>query len=162
MATDLKHFLIETKFKLLDMERRATSWAKDAITSNIQLVDSILIFLSTKQAEEDMAKLVLTTEKQLRSLEDLKPRQENAELTEAILEVAEKLKPGTYLPLNNLPAEIKLKSVSSKIYGLRDAGKLPISIKPIQRGRELYLAKLTDEQAKAEEEKEKRTRRSAL
>lgn len=80
-----------------------------------------------------MAKLQLTLDKQATSLDDIKPRQDNEELTEALIELAEKLKPGTKFPLNNLPDDMKPKSVSSKIYGLRKLGKLDKSIRPVTR-----------------------------
>lgn len=88
-----------------------------------------------------MAKLVLTLDKQAKPLEELHPRQENAELTAAIIELADSLKPNSYKALNNLPEDVKMKSVTAKIYALRKAGKLPASIKPLTRGNEVYLAR---------------------
>lgn len=136
----LKEFLIERKFKMLEYERRATKSAKLSINAQLQVFDVILAFLSSNQTEEDMAKLQLTLDKQARPLEELKPRQENADLTEALLELAETLKPNSYKQLN-LPADMKMRSVTAKIYALRKAGKLPDNIKPLTRGKEVYLAR---------------------
>ena len=97
-----------------------------------------------------MAKLQLTLDKQATPVDDIKPRQDNQELTEGLIELAEKLqeewqqelkrakKAGEQpkdikYPLNNLPEEIKPKSVSTKIYALRTDKKLPENILPAMR-----------------------------
>lgn len=80
-----------------------------------------------------MTKLRLTLDKQATSVEDIKPRQENAELTEALMELAEELEAGKKFALNNLPEGTKPRSVSAKIYALRNTGKLPKSVYPATR-----------------------------
>lgn len=97
-----------------------------------------------------MAKLQLTLEKQATPVDDIKPRQDNQELTEGLIELAERLekdwqdevkrakKEGRQpkdikYPLNNLPDDIKPKSVSTKIYALRTDKKLPENILPAMR-----------------------------
>lgn len=133
----LKEFLIERKQTLLALERRATRQAKTALTAQLQVIDVIFVFLSTKQSEDDMMKLRLTLDKQASSVEDIKPRQENAELTDALMELAKELEPGKKFALNNLPDGTKPRSVSAKVYALRANGKLPKSIYPATRTEKL-------------------------
>lgn len=126
-----------------------------------------------------MTKLRLTLDKQATPIDDIKPRQENAELTEALIDLATELddqfrsqkeKKMIKYPLNNLPEDIKPKSVSSKIYGLRVVGKLPLAILPKTRtikdpetGKKrevVYMVRVTDDVAKRFEDREKaRTRK---
>lgn len=153
----LKQFLIEQKLKDLELEKRATGTTKDIVAAQIRVYDAILIFLSSQQTEEDMGKLQLTLQKKPIPLKTLKPRQDNEELTEALIEAAQILtEPESAIPLDNLPPDVKLKSVSTKIYGLRVAGKLPAYIKPTQRGKDLWLTRLSEEDARKEEEKLRR------
>ncbi len=140
MTTPLQNFLIERKLKLLDMEKRATGSAASAVLAQIQMADAVLMFLATQQTEEDMTKLRLTLDRQATPVDDIKPRQDTEELAESLIELATELekevirkKETLKYPLNNLPANTKLKSVTSKIYGLKKAGKLPASIFPTTR-----------------------------
>lgn len=89
-----------------------------------------------------MAKLQLSLDKQAKPLSELKPRQENEELTDALIELAASLDPDSYKPINNIPDGVKHRSVSAKVYSLREAGKLKPNIKPITRGKELFLARV--------------------
>ncbi len=126
----LKEFLIEEKQKWLQMERASLGVVKDVMAAQIRMADAILIFLASQQTEADMAKLRLTLERRPLSLEDLKPREENKELTEALVELAAELRPGEEYPLNSLPVGTNPKSVSAKIYALRADGKIPQNIYP--------------------------------
>lgn len=146
MRTPLQQFLIDRKLELLDKEKRATGDAKLVMFAQIQMTDVILMYLTSQQTEEDMAKLRLTLETQATPVDDIKPRQDNQELTEGLIELAdelqkqfkEKLKKDPKItalkfPLNNLPDDIKPKSVSTKIYALKKQGKLPENIFPTTR-----------------------------
>lgn len=150
MATPFQQFLIDRKIELLDREKRATGIAKDAMTMQIQVFDVILQYLASQQTEADMGKLQLTLETQAMPVDQMKPRQENAELTEALIELSEKLKKAwdkevqtarekkrnpqdVQFPLNSLPAEIKPHSVATKIYDLRKKLKVPANMLPATR-----------------------------
>lgn len=80
-----------------------------------------------------MTKLRLTLDRQATSVDDIKPRNENPEFTEALIELANELEPGKKFALNNLPEGTKPRSVSAKIYALRSTGKLPKSVYPATR-----------------------------
>lgn len=150
MMSPLQQYLYGRKLELLEKEKRATGTAQLAMTMQLQVIEGILNFLASKQTEEDMAKLKLTLEKQATPLNDIKPRQENQELTDALIDLSTELKRAWELevkaaekekrqpeelkfPLNALPEDIKPKSVSSKIYGLRKIRKLPEFIVPKTR-----------------------------
>jgi hypothetical protein len=135
----LRAFLIEQKGRLLEAEKRAKGTAKAAIVGQIQAFETLLFYFSKKQEERDMEELKLSLEEQAKPLSELKGPQEDNGLTKAIVELAQKLKPGTYLPLNG-PA-VKGRSVQSKIWALRKKGVLPQEVVPMQRGKEIYLAK---------------------
>jgi predicted HTH transcriptional regulator len=137
---ELKELLIEQKQQALEREARSTGRVKDIMTAQIQVFDIVLMFLHTKQTEEDMTKLKLTLDAQATPIEELAPRRPNDHrLTDAIFDLVKKLKPGTKFPLNNL-GDIKAKTISSKIYSLRKKGHLPDNIGPIKRKNEMYLA----------------------
>jgi hypothetical protein len=167
--TPLQTFLIDRKKWLLDLERRAPRGAQGAILGQLQMSDAILQFLSTQQTEDDMAKLKLTLDKQATPIDDIKPRNENEELTEALIELADQLKPGTKFPLNNIPPEMKIKSISTKIYQLRKMKKIPFSILPktrtikerdektgqVKSKEVIYMVRVTEDVAKRLEEREK-------
>lgn len=90
-----------------------------------------------------MTKLRLTLDKQATSIDDIKPRADTEGLTDALVELAKelekqlhdavkkdpKLKAVKY-ELNNLPSDIKVKSVSTKIYQLRHINRLPLNVLP--------------------------------
>lgn len=146
MATPLQQFLIARKLELLAKEKRAMGAAQLAMAAQIQMTDAILIFLASQQTEEDMTKLRLTLDKQATPVDDIKPRQETEELAEALIELSfeleQQVKEKKFLPhekkelkypLNNLPPGTKPKSVTSKIYGLKKAGRLPANIFPTTR-----------------------------
>lgn len=150
MMSPLQQFLWTRKKDLLDKERRAIGTAQLAMTMQIQVIDAMFHFLASQQTEDDMAKLQLTLDRQATPVDDIKPRQDNSELTEGLIELAERLeqewqdevkrakKEGRApkdikYPLNNLPADIKPKSVSTKIYALRVDKKVPENILPAMR-----------------------------
>ncbi len=137
---DLIKFLINRKMTLLDSERRANGRAKISLTSQIQVIETILIELNQQNKSEgiDMEKINLALDKQARSLEDLKPRSRNSGLTDAIIELAESLNPGTYRQIST--EKVKGKSIIAKIYTLKKTGKLPMNIIPITRGAEIFIA----------------------
>lgn len=146
----LQEFLWNRKTELLEKERRATGIAQLAVTMQLQVIDAMFQFLASQQTEDDMTKLQLTLAKQATPVDDIKPRQDNQELTEGLIELAERLeqewqsevkrakKAGELpkdikYPLDNLPGNIKPKSVSTKIYALRTQKKLPENILPAMR-----------------------------
>ena len=150
MRSPLQEFLIARKLELLDKEKRATGIAQVAMLAQIQMAEAVLGFLASQQTEEDMAKLQLTLAKQATPVDDIKPRQDNQELTESLIELAERLEEDWQnevkrakrageqpkdikYPLDNLPEDIKPKSVSTKIYALRTDKKLPENILPAMR-----------------------------
>lgn len=150
MMSPLQQFLYARKIDLLEKEKRATGTAQLAMTMQLQVIDAMFQFLATQQTEDDMGKLQLTLDKQATPVDDIKPRQDNQELTEGLIELAERLqqewqnelkrakKAGEQpkdikYPLNNLPDEIKPKSVTTKIYALRTQKKLPENILPAMR-----------------------------
>lgn len=152
MRSPLQEFLWNRKADLLVKEKMAIGVAQYAISAQIQVIDAMFQFLATDQTEDDMAKLQLTLDKQATPVDDIKPRQDNQELTEGLIELAERLekewedevkrakKEGRQptdikYPLNNLPDDIKPKSVSTKIYALRTDKKLPENILPAMRTR---------------------------
>lgn len=174
MRSPLQEFLIARKLELLNKEKRATGIAQTAMLAQIQMTEAILGFLATQQTEEDMAKLQLTLDTQATPVDDIKPRQDNQELTEGLIELAEKLEKDWELevkrakkageqpkdikyPLNNLPDDIKPKSVSTKIYALRSQKKLPENILPAMRTikeKQMVKNKTTGEQEEVEVVKE--------
>lgn len=135
----LQAFLLERKWKLLEMEKRATRSAKAAILGQIQAFESILIFLTTLQEASDMDALKLSLDKQAKPLADLAPRQHSSELTQALLDLADTLKPGTYKQINT--QEVKPKSIVSKVYALRKTGRLPEAVVPVTRGKDVFIAR---------------------
>ncbi len=142
---ELKDFLIERKGKLLVSEAIAKGKAKTALTSQLQVIDSILIFLSTKQTEDDMAKLKLSMDSAAISLDDLKPRARESKVIEAILEFVENLQPGQAKPID--APGISKRTVLSTVYALKKQGRLPENIIPISRnnGKEAYIGKAKEE-----------------
>lgn len=130
---ELKDFLIEEKQKWLQMEKGSTGLVREIMAANIRFADAILIFLASKQTEEDMAKLKLTLQTKPLPLSDLKPRHDDMGLEEEIIRVAEILTPNTRLPMDNLPPEIPVSKVVGKVYAMRKAGKLPETIWPAKR-----------------------------
>ncbi len=150
MMSPLQEFLWKRKTELLDKEKRAIGIAQLAVTMQLQVIDAMFQFLASQQTEDDMAKLQLTLEKQATPVDDIKPRQDNQELTEGLIELADRLEKewenevkrakragetpkDIKYPLNNLPDEIKPRSVSTKIYALRSQKKLPENILPAMR-----------------------------
>lgn len=90
-----------------------------------------------------MAKLRLTLDKQATSIDDIKPRADTEELTDSLVELAKELEKQLHdaakkdpnlkaikYELNNLPPEVKIKSVSTKIYQLRNHNRLPMNVLP--------------------------------
>jgi len=150
MATPLQQFLIARKMDLLTREKQAIGNAVEAIRMQIAIFDTILMYLASQQTEADMGKLELTLNSQIISVSDLKPRQDNAELTEALISVADRLKKvweekakdalkkkqspeDIAQVLDNLPPEVKPHSVATKIYDLRKKLKVPANIVPATR-----------------------------
>jgi hypothetical protein len=160
MAETLKEFLIQRKLELLEREKWASGVAQDGVTFQIQVFDIILMFMASKQAEEDMEKLKQRLDDQIIKLRDIQPRQENQELTEELIRVAntlqkawneevraaqrEKRAPEDLAkPMEDLPKDPVPKSVSTKIYALRQEKKLPPNCIPKIRI-EKYKAKERD------------------
>lgn len=150
MMSPLQQFIFKLKMETLDKEKRATGYARDIMTMQVGVCDAFLRFLASQQTEDDMGKLQLTLESQAMPVDQIKPRQENAELTEALIELSGKLKEAwekeaekarkekrhpedVQFPLNNLPAEIKPHSVATKIYDLRKKIKVPANMLPATR-----------------------------
>jgi hypothetical protein len=136
----LQTAMIDRKTDLLHRERLANGRAKDAITGQLQALDALLIFIASKHTEEDMTKLKLTLEKQAIPVAEIQPRQENKELTEALIDLAktlqeeaQKKKEDIMYPLNALPPDIKPKSVTAKIWALRSASRVPENVLPSMR-----------------------------
>lgn len=88
-----------------------------------------------------MAKLRLTLDKQATSIDDIKPRADTEELTDSLVELAKELEKqlqakkdpslkAIKYELNNLPPDVKIKSVSTKIYQLRNHNRLPKNVLP--------------------------------
>lgn len=143
MIEQLIKFLIDRKVLMLQHERVAKGRAKIAITSQIQVIESVLTFLSQNKNQEgeniNMDTLKLTLDREAKSLDELKPRKGQGEMTEAILKIAEGLPPGTYKQINT--KEVSGKSVIAKIYFLKKQGKLPESIAPLTRGKDVFIAR---------------------
>jgi len=86
-----------------------------------------------------MASLQLSLEKQARPIDELPTRMHSSEVADALIELAEKLKPGMYVPLN--APNVKPRSVVAKLYALKKKGRLPDNIVPITRGKEVFIAR---------------------
>lgn len=87
-----------------------------------------------------MTELRLTTEKEATSIDDIKPRQDDRELTRALIALANELvvqarreKKDLKYKLDKLPPGTRPKAVQTKIYALKEAGKLPEKIFPSLR-----------------------------
>ncbi len=151
----LKALLIDLKTKALDNERRSTGFTKAVMTAQIQALDAILIFLNSNMTEENMTALKLTLDTTPVPIKQLKRDSgQNPELSEALVQIAEKVPEGTAVPLNNL-GDLKMTSVASKMWALRERGVLPEKIVPLQQHGKLYIACLTPEEL-ARRQKSKR------
>lgn len=87
-----------------------------------------------------MTDLRLTTAKEPIPVEGLKPRQEEQELAKKLIKLADELvaqvkakKKDLMWPLDNLPAGVRPKAVQTKMYAMKDEGKLPDKIFPSLR-----------------------------
>lgn len=129
----LKEFLIEEKQKWLQMEKGSTGIVREVMSAQIRMADAILIFLASKQTEEDMGKLRLTLAAKPLPLADLKPRQHDEALTEELIELAKSLEPGQRFPLDNLPEDVEVSTIVGKLYALRSSGKIPENVYPAKR-----------------------------
>lgn len=144
---NLQEFIINRKQELLQKERVGTGKVKDVILGQIQALESILIFLSSKQTEEDMAKLEIMLEDQTMVIEDIQAlrRRGTGELTELLKAFSKKIESGTGKPLK-LPPTIKPTVVVAKIHYLRKQGILPENIFPSTIKGRVWMKNLTDKQ----------------
>lgn len=142
----LKALLIELKTKALENERRSTGFTKAVMTAQIQTFDALLIYLNSNMTEENTMALKLTLDETPIPLKKIKAESgQNPELAEALIEIAQKVPEGMSIPLNNL-GDLKMTSVASKMWALRERGVLPEKIVPVQQGGKLYVACLTPEE----------------
>ena len=128
----LKAFLWERKQKLLDIERLAKGKARDAISNQLQDVDLIFQYLSSNEPEDKaMDKLKLSLDDQLIPLEELKPRQRENRIAEAILAFVETIPPGQSKKID--APGISVRTVLTQVYQLKEKGLLPPEIMAISR-----------------------------
>ncbi len=131
-ADNLKKFLWERKTHLLNSERIAKGKARDSIGNQLQVVDLIFQFLSSNQTEDEaMEKLKLSLDDQLIPLEELKPRQRENRIAEAIIEYVKTIPPGMSKPIN--APGISVRTVLTQIYNLQKKGLLGDDILAISR-----------------------------
>lgn len=137
---DLVKFLIERKQKLVLQERVAMGLAKHSINSQIQVIESILIFVSRNKSKEvvNMEELELSLE-EARSIDELTPRRSNNQVTKAIIKLVNGLKPGTFRPVDT--KKFKGRSIAAKVYVMKKKNMLPEDISVITRGTELFIAR---------------------
>lgn len=142
----LKALLVAIKQKALDNERRSAGLTAAVMGAEVRIVDAMLIFINSAMEEKDMTALKLTLESTPVPIRQVKAESEqNAELTDALIELSKQVPEGHALPLNNL-GNLKAASVASKIWALRASKKLPEGIVPLlQKGR-LYIAHKTPDQ----------------
>lgn len=150
----LRAFLIERKMAALENERRSTGAAAVGMGAQVRVLDALLIYLNSKMEEKDTMGLKLTLETTPIPTKQIKAESEqNAELTSALIELAKNVPEGHSIPLNNL-GNLKVTSVSSKMWALRSTGKLPPGIVPLVQKGKLYMAhKTADELARMRKSK---------
>lgn len=141
MDEKLKKFLWERKMSLLNSERLAKGKAKDAIGNQLQVVDLIFQYLSSKQQETDMENLKLSLDDQLISLDDLKPRQRENKVAKAVIEYVKTIPEGKARPIN--APGISVRTVLTQVYALKEKGLIPEEIMAISRngGKEGYIGR---------------------
>lgn len=151
--TNLKKFLWDRKQHLLSVERIAKGKAKTSIQNQLQDVDLIFQYLSSTQTEEEaMEKLKLSLDDQLTPLEELKPRQRENRIADAIIEYVKTIPPGFSKPIN--APGISVRTVLTQVYNLKKAGKLPAEIMAISRdgGKRGFIGRMrTAEEARQAE-----------
>lgn len=147
----LKAFLWERKQHLFKIEQFAKGKAKDAIGNQLQDVDLIFQYLSSTQTEEEaMEKLKLSLDDQLIPLEELKPRQRENRIAEAIIEFVKTIPPGLSRPINQ--PGISVRTVLTQVYALKEKGLLPPEIMAISRdgGKRGFIGRQKTEQPTVE------------
>ncbi len=134
-------YLIERKDRLVQQERMAIGKAKLSINAQIQVFESILIFVVRNKTnrEATMEELELSLDKEARSLDELKPRRSNNEVTKAIIRLVDSLKPGTFKKVTN--EKVKPRSIAAKVYVMKKKGILREDISVVTRGSELYISR---------------------
>jgi hypothetical protein len=136
----LTEFLIARKMKLAEGERLAKGKAKMALLMQLQVVETILIFLNQKERDDLMEKLELSLDKQAILLSTLKPvRKSTDDTIEAVKELLKTIPPGHGKPLNG--PNIKPKSMAAKLYRLKKAGLLPPEMMITTHGTTIYIGR---------------------
>ncbi len=141
MDDKFKTFLWERKQYLLSGGRVAKGKAKIALDCQVQVIDLVFQYLSSQQTESDMEKLKLSLDAQATPLEELKPRQRENRIAEAIIEFVETIPPGTAKPIN--APGISVRTVLTQVYALKQKGLLPPEIMAISRngGKQGYIGR---------------------
>lgn len=149
MIEQLIKFLIDRKALMLQYERVAKGKAKISMSGQIQVIDSILVFLSqNKNAKGDInmesLKLSLDKTNEL-SIEEIKARQNRrsgSTLTKAIIELVAALPEGKGRIING--TGVNKKTVAATVSRLTKRGVLPknIAVMTAQSGKETYIVKM--------------------
>lgn len=136
---DLRDFFVNRKFELLQAERLTKGRTRDIIQAQLRFVESTLIYLN--RGVNDMGALKLALDAQALSLDEIikKKQRSPSGLTQEIIELAEKLKPGSGRPLDT--TQFKGNSISTKVSILRKKGVLPKNVKVMWADKQLYLVK---------------------
>lgn len=147
-------FLFERKTKLLNMERIAKGKALSAITSQVQVIEAFLWYITTNQNEENMEELKLSLDDQLIPLEELKPRQRENRIADAIIKFVEKIPPGYSKPINQ--PGVSVRTVLTQVYALKEKGLLPPEIMAISRngGKQGYIGRAKSAEDAERQQKE--------
>ena len=131
-VSTLKAFLWERKAHLLNSERIAKGKAKESLGNQLQVVDLIFQYISSNETEDKaMEKLKLSLDDQLIPLEELKPRQRENRIAEAVIAFVETIPPGMSKPIN--APGISVRTVLTQVYQLKEKGLLPPEIMAISR-----------------------------
>jgi len=151
----LREFLFAQKTRALDGEKRSKGRLHERFADQIQILDSILIFITSAMEEHDMAGLKLRLESTPIPTGELKKKsRDGEELRQAIIEFAKQVPKGFSQRVLGLDG-IKPDSLASKIWAMRERGVLPAHIVPLvqtnkeTREKEFYIThKTPDEMAR--------------
>lgn len=139
-------FLGNRKNQLLIRERIAKGSAKRSISDQIQVLETMLVFLNQQKlnlGDIDMEKLNVLLDGQFLSIEEIKARQrkqQDSGLTKEIMiaaELAQKNPNAGGFAINT--EKYKGKSIVTKISTMRRTGKLPDYIKTMTAGSAVFL-----------------------